>query len=54
MHREETNEGALDAALEMTFPASDPIAVSSHRKVRARRERVHCGHHDAAGDSSDN
>jgi len=27
MTRDERMDGALDAALEMTFPASDPIAV---------------------------
>lgn len=30
MTREDSMDRALDAALEMTFPASDPIAVYSY------------------------
>jgi hypothetical protein len=39
-YREDRTSDALDAALEMTFPASDPIAVSGYENKPARAERA--------------
>ncbi len=38
MTRDERMERALDAALEMTFPASDPIAIYAYEPPPAKAE----------------
>jgi hypothetical protein len=40
---EKTEEALLDDAVELTFPASDPIAVPTHEELEALKKRKNRG-----------